>query len=320
MGVRRGAGARRLVELASKQWGVVTRADLDAVDVSWKWLERRLRTGEWRRVHRGVFRLGCNPPSAEERDMAALLAAGEGAVLSHFSAARRLGLDVPRDDSVHVTIPEHRKAKVRKATVFRSRRLTSSDVSHQRRFRVTSLPRTLIDLASVLDDGWLRAAFESAVRQQRSYVEWISRTLAEHGSGRRGVARLRALVEEYLEGSGELTDSVLEALALELAKATGSPPKLHWNILKGARHVAEVDFAWPERRLCVQCDGWQWHGTRQAFVKDRRCDRQLAALGWMVLRYTWEDVARNREIFLEEVVQAFNARASVSKPSTPGRA
>ena len=113
------AGVRRLVELASKQFGVVTRADLAVTEASWKWLRGRLATGEWKRVHRGVFRLGCNQPTLDEREMAALMAAGEGAVLSHASAARRLGLDVPQTDTVQLTIPESRKATVRGAKVRR---------------------------------------------------------------------------------------------------------------------------------------------------------------------------------------------------------
>src|SRR5215470_15601402 len=123
------AGVMRFVELASKQCGVATRADLAITDVSWKWLRGRLATGEWKRVHRGVFRLGCSKPTLDEREMAALLAAGEGAVLSHTSAARRLGLDVPpRDESVHITIHASRKAKVRGAKVWRSRNIGSRDI------------------------------------------------------------------------------------------------------------------------------------------------------------------------------------------------
>ena len=299
------AGVRRLVELASKQFGVVTRADLGCTEVSWKWLRGRLATREWNRVHRGVFRLGCNQPSRDEREMAALLAAGEGAVLSHTSAARRLGLAVPpRDESLHVSIPASRKAKVRGAKVWRSRNLSSRDVTHCRRFRVTNLARTMVDLASVLDDGWLRAAFDSAVWQDTAYVGWISRVLARCGRGRRGVSRLRALVGEYRRGE-EVPDSALESLGLELARATGRKPKLHYDVLDGARHIAEVDLAWPELRLCTQFDGWKHHGTREAFVKDRACDRVLFQLGWTVLRYPWDDVVSEPDAVIEGLVRSF---------------
>jgi len=312
------AGAPRIVDLASKQFGVVTRADLATTEASWKWLRGRLATGEWKRVHRGVFRLGCNQPTLDEREMAALLAAGDGAVLSHTSAARRLGLEVPRGDSVQLTIPESRKATVRGAKVWRSRALSPSDVTTRRGFRMTNLPRTMIDLASILDDGELRAAFDSAIRQDKSNVGWISRILHRHGPGRRGVGRLRAVVDEYRRGD-EVPDSVLESLGVELAKATGRKPRLHWDVVDEGRHVAEVDLAWPELRLCVQFDGWKTHGTRAAFVRDRACDRELFPLGWTVLRYTWDDVVHDREATIEQLVQSYEVRARSFPPATAAR-
>ncbi len=309
---------RRLVELASRQFGVVTRADLASTELSWKWLRGRLATREWNRVHRGVFRLGCNPPNREEREMAALLGAGQGAALSHISAARRLGLDVPLEGLVHLSIPASRKAKVRAAKVWRSRTLTAGDVTTRGRFRVTNLARTMVDLASVLDDGWLRAAFDSAVRQSKANVGWISRVLARCGRGRPGVRRLRVLVEEYRRGD-EVPDSALESLGVDLARATGRKPKLHYNVLEGARHVAEVDLAWPQLRLCVEFDGWKQHGTREAFVQDRARDRALFQLGWAVLRYPWDDVVREPDTVIEGLVRSFelHARSAPRRPRAP---
>jgi len=159
----------------------------------------------------------------------------------------------------------------------------------------------MIDLASVLDDGELRAAFDSVIGQNRAHVWWIFRMLTRHGPGRRGVGRLRALLEEYRRGD-EVPDSVLESLAVELTKAVGHEPQLHYSVLDGGRHVAEVDLAWPERRVCVELDGWETHRTRAAFVGDRVRDRALARLGWTILRYPWDDVARNPDTFVEDLV------------------
>jgi REase_MTES_1575 len=146
---------------------------------------------------------------------------------------------------------------------------------------------------------------------------WLSRMLAKHGPGRRGVGRLRALIDEYRQGD-EVPDSVLESLGVELARATGHKPQLHWNVLDGARHVAEVDLAWPEVRLCVEFDGWKTHGSRAAFVRDRARDRALFPLGWTVLRYTWDDVVRDRDNVLDQLVQSYESRAR-SFPPAPSR-
>jgi len=306
------AGARRLVALASKQFGVVNRADLEIADVSWKWLRGRLATGEWKRVHRGVFRLGCNQPTLDEREMAALLAAGEGAVLSHTSAARRLGLDVTEDETVHITIHASRKAKVRGAKVWRSRNIGSRDIGNRGLLRLTNLPRTLIDLAATLDDGELRAAFDSALRQNSANAAWISRVLNRHGPGRHGVGRLRALVDEYRRGD-EVPDSALESLGVELAKATGREPQLHLNVLDEAHHVAEVDLAWPELKLCVQFDGWKTHRTRAVFVRDRKQDRALVKLGWTVVRYPWDDVMHEPDTVVEDLVRILSRATALGR-------
>ena len=313
------AGVRRLVALAERQSGVVNRADLATTEVSWKWLRGRLATGEWNRVHRGVFRLGCNQPTLDEREMAALVAAGEGAVLSHTSAARRLGLDVPQGESVHITIHSSRKTKVRGAKVWRSRNIGSRDIGNRGLLRLTNLPRTLIDLAAILDDGELQAAFDSALRQNTANAAWISRVLNRHGPGRRGVGRLRALVDEYRRGD-EIPDSALESLGLELAKATGREPQLHLNVLDEAHHVAEVDLAWPELKLCVQFDGWKTHRTREAFVRDRKQDRALLRLGWTVVRYPWDDVVHDFDSAVDDLVRSFQSRLRSSPLAEGGEA
>ncbi len=191
--------------------------------------------------------------------------------------------------------------------------MSPSDVARRGRFRVTNLARTIIDLAAVLDDEWLKACFDSAVRQSKSNVGWISRVLARHGPGKRGVGRLRALVDEYRQGD-EVPDSALESFGMELAKATGHKPQLHCDVVDGKRHVAEVDLAWPELKLCVEFDGWKAHGTRAAFVRDRARDRELFPLGWTVLRYTWDDVVHDRENVLEQLVQSYESRARSLPP------
>ena len=303
------AGEKRLVQVALKQFGVASAADFAACQVSRKWLRRRIETGEWIRLHRGVYCQGSNEPNVDQLEMAAMLAAGEGAVLSHTSAARRLRVDVPRNESVQITIPASRNiAKLIGVQIWRSRDLIQTHVTKRGPFRLTHLARTMLDLASVLDNAWLRATFDSALRQRKTNLAWISRALRDHGRGRRGAERLRALVAEYRR-EDEVSDSVLESFGIELGRATGRKPKLHWQVLDGERLIAEVDFAWPEVRLCVELDGWSQHGTRAAFVRDRARDRALLRLGWMVLRYTWQDVTVDREAVMGELVSTYDYRA-----------
>ncbi len=300
---------KQLVQLAAKQFGVLSAQDFAACRVSRKWLHRRIQTGEWVRMHRGVFKLGAGHPSLDQLEMAALLAAGDRSALSHTSAGRRLGLDVPRGSLVQITIPIPRRiVNLNGVQLWRSRDFSEADVTKRGPFRLTHLARTMIDLASVLDDAWLRAAMDSALRQRKTNLAWISQALQKHGPGRRGADRLRVLLGEYEQGD-EVPDSVLESFAMELAAAIGHKPKLHWTILQGAQLIAEVDLAWPEVRLCVELDGWMHHGSRAAFMRDRARDRALSGLGWMVLRYTWHDVTGDRESMISELARAYDSRA-----------
>jgi hypothetical protein len=145
---------------------------------------------------------------------------------------------------------------------------------------------------------------DSAIRQRKSNLIWIARAL-DYGSGHRGVERLRALVSSN-SGEDEITDSVLESFAMELGLASGRKPRLHWRICHGSRFIAEVDFAWPEVRLCLELDGWKHHGTRAAFTRDRARDRTLFGLGWAVLRYTWQDVMNDRQRAIDELARAYD--------------
>ncbi len=243
-----------------------------------------------------------------------MLAAGDGAVLSHLSAARRLGLDVPRESSVQITIPASRRIpRLRGVQVCSSRDLIETQTTKRGPFRLTHLARTMVDLASVLDTAWLRAALDSALRQRNTNLAWIHRALDNLGRGRRGTAFLRTLLTEH-QREDEIPDSVLESMGIELAQATGHKPELHWKVIEGARLIAEVDFAWPEARLCIELDGWTQHGTRAAFVRDRARDRALLRLGWMVLRFTWQDVISDRESVIAELVSTYESRAGSLRP------
>jgi hypothetical protein len=300
---------KRLLQLAAKQFGIACARDLIACQVSEKWLRRRLATGEWVRIHPGVFKLGAIAPGLDQLEIAAMLAAGNGAVLSHISAARRLGLDVPRERSVQLTIPVLRdRPNLVGVRIWRSRHLPEKDLTQRGPFRLTNLARTMIDLGSVLDRAWLRAALDSAIRQRRTNLGWIARALRENGKGRRGAKHLGALVAGY-QRENEVPDSALESLAMELASATGRKPKLHWTIVEDGCLIAEVDCGWPEVRLCVEVDGWMHHSTRAAFTGDRARDRALLGLGWMVLRYTWQDVTGDRESVIAELAKVYDSRA-----------
>jgi hypothetical protein len=220
--------------------------------------------------------------------MAAVLACGAGAVLSHRSAAQVHGLLRMTQTRVEVTIPRPVGRRHPGIRIHRSTRLVEADRAAIRGIPVTSLARTLLDVASVSGGRLLERACDQAAILGVLDMSDVRELLAR-SKGRRGVRRLRAVL-----GPGRVGENVprseLERRFLGLCLRDGLPhPELNvWLPIEGEE--MQVDFLWREQGVIVEVDGWATHGTRLAFQRDRRRDRQLALDGWRVVRFTWDDV------------------------------
>ena len=315
---------RRAVEakvgaLAAAQLGLATYAQLRAAGVGRKSLVRGFEASRWVRMNRAVVKLTPGPTTLAQLELAAVLAAGPGAVLSHTSAARRLGLDVPQDRRIHVTVGAHRRvAAIEGARIWRARGLAADDVWSVGGLAVTGLGRTVLDLAPTLSDAWLRAVVDSALRLRPEHRQLIQRSLEQQGAGRPGARRLRRLLDA--QGDADtISDSALESLAMELGLATGRKPRRQYPVQVDSGRVLRLDLAWPEVRLCVELDGFASHGTREAFERDRARDRALIRADWVVLRFAWRDVVAARQRTVDELRRAWEQRhASVARSGTPG--
>ena len=269
---------KRIMGLAARQHGIISADQCVRAGLSRHVLHDRVLDGAWRRVHRGIYALGPGRLSADQTDMAALLALGPEAVLSHHTAAVRNRISVPGSAKVHVlTRWGANSAPLLGVKVWRARSLDPSDIFTSGPLRMTKVARTLLDLTPVLDDAHLRVAFDSALRLKHSNLRWTEQVLEREGRGRRGAHRLRKLMLEHT-ADDEVTDSDLESFAMELGLATARKPYLHYDVSSGARRIAEVDFAWPRVRLAVELDSWKFHSNKIAF--------QRTALGTASLRYS----------------------------------
>jgi very-short-patch-repair endonuclease len=257
--------------IAERQHGVITLAQLETVGIRRRGVTRRLKAHRLHRVHRTVFAVGHSGLSTEGRWMAAVLACGPGAALSHLSAGALWGIlrkrGRPGDNPTarepdggisHVTVPGEGRTRCG-IKVHRSRTLDDSQVTRCLNIPITTPSRTLSDLRRLLP----QPQYEAALRQ------------AEF---------LRLPVERRLEPDG--TRSELEARFLALCRRHRLP-KPEVNVRVGP---FIVDFLWPAARLVVEVDGWDSHGTRTAFEEDRRRDTQLKLLGYEVIRFTWRQL------------------------------
>jgi very-short-patch-repair endonuclease len=263
---------QQVAHLASRQHGVVTRPQLLDAGLLSSGIAVRLETGRLHRIHRGVYAVGHSSLGNGGRWMAAVLACGEGAVLSHRSAAELWGIrrgDRRRSEAggrgesalIDVTVPRTSGMKKRTGiALHRSKTLKASDCTRFKAIPVTRPVRTLTDLRKVVPAD----EFAAALRQ------------AEF---------LRLPIGHELPSEG--TRSELESRMLALCRRHRLPePKVNVRV---DRYT--VDFLWREQRLIVELDGWESHRGRAAFEDDRLRDARLKLLGFEVLRFTWRQVA-----------------------------
>jgi hypothetical protein len=213
--------------------------------------------------------------------MAAVLAGGSRAVLSHLSAAACWELMQETSARVEITGPASRRG-VPGIRLHRSRSLDARDITDHRGIPITTIPRTLLDLASTVKPHRLERALAQAERLRLYDHRAISDVLAR-ANGHRG----RRVLAEATVREPKFTRSDLEAWFLGLVREAGLPEPLVNFALTAPDHPRiEVDFYWPTHRLIVELDGWETHRTRAAFEQDRRRDAALQAAGCSVLRFT----------------------------------
>jgi very-short-patch-repair endonuclease len=272
-----------IAELATRQYGVVSRAQLLAAGITDSAITTRIRRFGLHPLHRGVYAVGHTALVPLAREMAAVLACGRGAVVSHRTAAGSVWhLLETIDDLIDITIPRsnRRRPGIR---VHRSRVLDPEDTQVVRGIPVTSVPRTLVDLAEDSPERELERAVDEGIT--RRLVTTASITAAVRRlRGRRGASRLQALLKRDTEPA--FTRSEAEERLLALIRDSGLPmPQV--NAIVG-QHT--VDFVWRQRRLVVETDGYRFHSTRSAFERDRVRDAELIAGGFRVIRITWRQL------------------------------
>jgi very-short-patch-repair endonuclease len=265
---------REVAVLAARQHGVVARAQLLALGLTARAIDGRLARGWLHPVHRGVFAVGVPARAREALWMAAVLSAGEGAVLSHRSAAALWGLR-PDGRRAEVSVPGRRRPRAG-VRLYESP-LPADEVTVRDGIAVTTVARTLLDLAAVVPAAHVERAINEAEYRRLGDAAGVAVLLARHPR-RRGAPALRAIADV----GARRTRSDLEAAFLALVDAERLPRPGVNALVEGF----ECDAVWRGARLIVELDGHAAHGTREAFERDRARDRALTAAGWRVLRMT----------------------------------
>jgi len=281
---------QQLARIAGKRHGVVTRRELLRAGITAKEIEWRLRIGSLLRDHPGIYRVGHRAPSPEACYLAAVLACGDGALLSGRAAGWLLGLLKGPPPAPEVTGRTRRR--VAGVHTRCSRHLARSQATIWRGIPVTTPARTLVDLAAVLTPDELARACREAGVLHRTTPAQVERVLARRPNARGGGALRRVL-----RGDTHVTLSALERRFLDLLRANGLPlPQT--NRPAGGRRV---DCRWPEQRLTVELDSYRYHHSRHAWEQDRRREREARARGDEFRRYTYGDVFEDPRLMLDEL-------------------
>lgn len=273
------ARERELATLATRQHGVVSLHQLMTIGLPQQTVERWLSSGRLHELHRGVYSVGHRRVGQRGYWWAGVLAYGEGALLSHRSAAAVWGFGRQRR-VVEVTAPRGRQGVDRRTGVWIHRcRLYPEDRVVRDGLPVTTVARTLFDLAEVDAEGQLRRAWEEADRLRLLQLRAVEE-VCERGYGRRALKPIRRLLAEARAATR--TRSPLEDRFQDFIAAHRLPPP----VTNVAVLDHEVDALWPQARLVVELDSFEFHRHRAAFESDRARDADFLLAGYRTIRVT----------------------------------
>ena len=255
---------------------------------------RAIAAGQLEQVYPGVARLHGTAKTPEQRIMAAVLAAGPTALASHRSAAHLWGIPRPEDDLVDVIIVGSRRRFPTLDDIVIHRPRDLERLTPQRRLGIacTNVLRTLLDLGAV-DQPAVSDAVGHVISNRLATLNALETVVIQHSEhGRTGIVALRHAVGEW-SIDRKPTDSLLEQSMRRLITGHGLPPVEFHPVICGH----EVDFWVIGTPVILECDGWAYHGLqRSTFERYRERDADLAAAGWIVLRFTYRAVtARPQE-------------------------
>lgn len=269
---------RRIAAVATRQHGLVTRQQALAAGLTADQIKSRIGTGRWLLVRRGVYAVAGVPPSREQAVLAAVLAAGHGAIASHLTAGLLWRLPLPAPAAIDVVTGPGPLARLEGVRHHRTGTLHRHDVTVVDGIPVTSPARTIVDCSGSVRLGRLEEVVDDAERRRLLRIDDLTSCVdrAATGPGRRPTLQIRAVLSDRLP----VGDSVAEKNLVQWLVAAGTPvPVLgHEVIVRGRRY--KLDVAWPWALTALEFDSWAFHSTFRSFHRDRDRVRRLRAASW----------------------------------------
>lgn len=267
-------------------------------------IERRLRTGQWKRAARAVYQHAARRTTPLSRLLAVCLA--HDALASHRSAAALHSIDGYSLDRVEVVVAAKRSPVVNGAKLHRSAHMDLAQPTVRKDIPVTGVGRTVLDVAAVVNRRQLDDTIDTVLRNGMLRLWDLYDVLIAHARrGRDGCAALRAALDDRL-GDDRVPLSRWSRMVSDLLVGAGlDHPRFEHPIhTADGDFIAQVDLAYPEHRLAIELDSVRWHHNLHNFAQDRQRRNRLLLAGWDVLNFTWDDYARRSDQLCAAVTAA----------------
>jgi very-short-patch-repair endonuclease len=295
----------RIQAKSSVQHGAFTHAQ--AVDVGFTddAIRHRLEAGIWVELRHLVYAIAGTPATWERDAFAAVNTFGPLAIGSHTTAGFVLGI-VEDPGQLRVTLPHGQHREERDGVRVHQGLLLPSDVFIRSEIRITRVPRTLLDLASVFVDEHFERVMDDAIFEGLTSARALRSYLDQHADSRkRGIGMFRRLLAERLDG---VPQKDMEREFRRRMRRSSLPRPVSQKWAGGYK----IDFAYPDAMVAIELDGQAIHSTGRAFRNDRRRQNEIVLSGWLILRFTWFDLTRDWD-FVESTI----ARGLALRPVRP---
>ena len=292
----------RLASMAKRQHGVVTRRQALAAGMTDRSLAAVVAAGVFRRDHHGVYTAVGTPTTPLTSIRAAMAAVGPDAIASHSTASWLAGLTDRPPTSVHVIVTGRHSHTIAGVEVHRTCKPPRTQVFQA--VTCTAIPRTLVDLATCSSRDQLALAVDTAL--SRGLVR-VADLEAEIGSGpRRGTAVLRSCLLER----GDICPPDASVLEGQVARLFGRRdlPVPRAQVHAGPAGRFRIDYAYPDRLLAIEFNGYTWHHSPEQMARDLARQRALTLEGWLILVYSWKDVLHAGDKVAQEIATAYQQR------------
>jgi len=292
--------------LAERQHGVFALRQLQELGFTSAAVRHRVHSCRWEPLGHGTYRLVGTGRTWEQRLMAAVLAAGPGAVASHRSAAvlfRFAGFR--RSEAVEITTLRSRRHRDPSIASHQALELPPHHLTSFDGIPVTRTARTLVDLAAILPPARLERAIDNCLATGTVSLPALGAMTTElRRPGRAGIAIMRRLLDERSEGDAAPA-SELERRFLALVRAAGlEEPLLQFDVGDAAGWAGRADGAYPHLRLLIELDSRRHHMSKLDFEADRDRDNRRVAAGWRPVRFTWDQVTRHPADVIDVLVRS----------------